>query len=69
MKYTRSRTKNKRKSLRDIFLYNFRLLYLFNYGHKFAVTETRTYDIAHDENRMNSKVYIRVRSKVATGVL
>ena len=53
MKYTLSKTKIK-KSL-DIFVYNF-LLYLFVRSCKFVVTETRAYDIAHDEKAMSSLI-------------
>ena len=50
------KNKNKRKSLRDIFVYNFPLLYLFICSCKFVVTEIRTYNIAHDENAMSSLI-------------
>ena len=64
------KNKNKIIKKRQICL-SFSLLYLFIHSYKFVLTETEThaYNIAHDENVMNSKVYIRVRSKAATSVL
>ena len=58
---------NKIKSLRDIICLSFSLLYHFIYSCKFVIIETRA-DMAH-ENAINSKVYIRVRSKAAACVL
>ena len=62
MKYTRTeikenfcsfKNKNKRKSLRDIFV-SFFLLYLFIRSCKFVKIDA--YDIAHDENAMSSLI-------------
>ena len=51
------KNKNKRKSrLRDIFVCHFFFLYLFIRSCKFVTTETRAYDIAHDENVMSSLI-------------
>ena len=59
------KNKNKRKSLRNIFVYHF-LFHICLFV--VLIKETRAYDMAHDENAMNSKVYIRVKSKAASGV-
>ena len=46
------KNKNKRTSLRDIFVYHF-LLYLFTRCCNLVIIKTRDYDIAHDENAMS----------------
>ena len=49
------KTENKIKSLlRDIFFTVFSFIYMFIHSCKFVIIETRTYDIAHDENAMSS---------------
>ena len=49
------KNKNKSKSLRDIFYHFFSLLNLSIRSCKFVLTESRAYDIAHDENALSSK--------------
>ena len=56
-----------RVSVDDIVSFSF--LYLFICSCKFVIIETRTSDMVHNENVMNTKVNIRVRSKAATSVL
>ena len=49
--------KNKRISLQDIFVYHFLFyIYLFIHSCKSVIIETRTYNIAHDENAMSSSI-------------
>ena len=56
-----------RVSVDDIVSFSF--LYLFICSCKFVIIETRASDMVLNENVMNSKVNIRVRSKAATSVL
>ena len=53
----KNQNKNKRKSLsRDIFVYHFLFYICLIRNCKFAVIETRAYDIAHDENATTSLI-------------
>ena len=58
----------KHKNKRYVFVYYF-LLYICLFVAANTQIETRAYDMARDETLINSKVYIRVRSKAASGVL
>ena len=49
------KNKNKRKSLRDDFVYHL-LLYLLIHSCKFVIIETRAYNIAHDDNVISSLI-------------
>ena len=58
-----------KKIIKIHFCLSFFLLHLFLLSCKFLIIETRAHDMAHNDNAINSKLYIRVRSKAATGVL
>ena len=49
------KNKNKRNLLRDILVYHF-VFYICLIVCKFAIIETRAYDIAHDESAMSSLI-------------
>ena len=63
------KNKNENKIIKRHFCLSSSLLYLFIRSWKIVLTETGAYDMAHDENTINSKIYIRVRPKAATRVL
>ena len=64
------KNKNKRKSLRDTFIYHFLLFSLFIRSCKFVIIETCSYDMMRTRGaHLSFKVYIRVRSKAVTSVL
>ena len=50
------KNKNKRKSLRDIFVYQFFCFISVFRSCKFIMIEIRPYSIAYDENFMNSLI-------------
>ena len=70
MKYTLSRTK-KKENHQENFCLSFSLLDLFFRSWKFVMTETRAYNIAHDENVMSLSitqslkyVYVHMRGEM-----
>ena len=51
------KNKNKTKSLTRIFVYHFFLFYICLFvAVNIIIIETRSYDIAHDENAMSSSI-------------